>query len=47
MRLQLDEESLHTTLLEPGYVQATGEHSTADDMLERALYAFEMAWHHR
>lgn len=23
-----------------------GEHSTADDMLDRCLYAFEMAWHH-
>ena len=26
-------------------VQATGEHTYADEMLERALYAFEMAWH--
>ena len=26
--------------------QSTGEHSTAQEMLERALYAFEMSWHH-
>lgn len=26
--------------------QSMGEHSTADDMLDRCLYAFEMAWHH-
>ena len=25
--------------------QATGEHQYADEMLERALYAFECAWH--
>lgn len=27
-------------------MQSMGEHSTADDMLDRCLYAFEMAWHH-
>lgn len=26
--------------------RSMGEHSTADDMLDRCLYAFEMAWHH-
>lgn len=25
--------------------QATGEHAYADEVLERALYGFEMAWH--
>jgi Transcriptional repressor TCF25 len=27
-------------------LQSMGEQSTADDMLDRCLYAFEMAWHH-
>jgi Transcriptional repressor TCF25 len=28
------------------YLQSMGEQSQADDMLDRCLYAFEMAWHH-
>ena len=27
------------------FVQATGEQAYAEEVLERALYAFEMAWH--
>jgi Transcriptional repressor TCF25 len=29
-----------------GHLQSMGDQSQADDMLDRCLYAFEMAWHH-